>query len=306
MARKRMGFGDLYCTGCGKPAEKNSAVCPFCGMPYGKEKYAGKSAYGAGGLGWSDQVTNPCFKSHRRKNLVISLVLMIVFCIALYAGLTLSGQLDPVGGLPVFGGIMAIIWIIWIIWLIASFVSRKDWEGVVENKNTYTKIVRKGSSDDNDNTYTEDVYEIHFRKNDGRRKKLVSRRVSEWYDYLNIGEIVRYHGKNMDYYEKYDKRHDTVIPCASCGTKRDSRDTYCGRCGAVLLKGPSVQSAFANTSGTPSDVTVGPAFQAGGAVNSVPPYYQVPQAVRESVSFCPNCGAKNNGGKFCQSCGAKL
>ena len=58
-----------------------------------------------------------------------------------------------------------------------------------------------------------------------------------WFDYLEVGDQIRYHGKNMSFYEKYDKTKDEFIPCAGCGYDEDSRASYCGKCGCVLLKG---------------------------------------------------------------------
>ena len=317
MAKKRFGYGDFFCTFCGEGIEKGAQICPRCGRPYGNEKYGAEDPHGAGGIGWSDQAGNPCFKKNNKKNLVASLIFMVIVCVIIYVVLIATGQIDPIGGLPIFGGVLAVLAVFWTIGLIASLSTKKDWEGFVESKD---QRVKEYTRTNEDGIRRQIVYKIRFRTLDGKKKTFTTYDSPAWYDYLHEGDRVRYHGKNMSYYEKYDKSNDTVIPCASCGKHRDARETYCGQCGAILLKGqpivrqyapaeqqtvwaanpPSAQSAWAQQ-------MQGYAVQNPSASQTAQQPTQSPaQAQGQRPAFCPNCGARTDGNRFCSSCGAKI
>lgn len=303
MAKKRVGYGDLYCTFCGEGMEKKADVCPRCGRPYGDEKFDGIELLGAGGIGWSQQADHPCFKRREKKNIFGMIIVMMIISLIIFAAIYFTSDMEFSEVLPVFGGVMAIEWTFWIIWLIGQYGRRKDWEGVVERKESYRQQYTRKDNEGYRYTETRMVYKVHFRKSNGKKKTLTSIDHFEWYDYLSEGDRVRYHGKNMNYYEKYDKSRDKFIPCASCGSSRDPRETYCGKCGCVLLKAPrpvSAREAFMAHRPAKGEVpyaipVIKPTEQTEAKAAKIP-----------TVNFCPNCGAKASGSKFCSECGTKL
>ena len=238
MAKKWFGYGDFYCWKCGRSIEKGHDNCPFCGAPYNKFKTA--SALGAGGVGWSNQEDHPSFGAyHRRSRKTFQICLVILSLIIGFVLFILPGELNfDAEGLKIYAGVLAIVWGIDLLWYFLSNRSKKSWDGVVTGKETeeYTTTSR-----DKETGRTETKHHtrfiLHFRKDDGSEEKLPATDNSGWYDYLNEGDRVRYHGKkSMNYYEKYDKSHDETIPCAGCGSERDARENFCGRCGCVILK----------------------------------------------------------------------
>ena len=284
MAKKRIGYGDFFCVFCGDRIEKNADVCPKCGHPYGDEKFNGISSIGAGGVGWSDRVDDPTFKRNGRKNLKTMIITMLIVSAIIFAVIYFTSDMELSEMLPIFGIVMAIEWGFWLIWLITTVSKSKDWEGRVEEKKTYTQTYTRKDDDGYQQEQTQHICEVYFRLNNGKRKKLKKIDNSAWYDYLAEGDTVRFHGKNMKYYEKYDKSRDPFLPCASCAGSRDARENYCGKCGAVMLKG--VVSAPA-----------APYARPAGQDQSAP---------ATEIRFCPNCGAKSDGGAFCSSCGTQL
>ncbi|MCR5346684.1 MAG: hypothetical protein K6E38_02825 [Fretibacterium sp.] len=241
MAKKRLGYGDFYCWNCGKNIEKGHDSCPFCGAEYGgDEKFGDVPSPGAGGVGWSHQENHPSFEASHRRNRRMFQIFMVILSLGIgFILFVLPGELEfNEEGLKIYAGVLAIVWAIDLIWYFVSNKSKKGWEGAVigKEKEEYTREIR---DEDNDTTRTEHHtrYIVHFRKDDGKREKLTVTDSPEWYDYLNEGDRVRYHGKkSMNYYEKYDKSHDEFIPCAGCGSLRDAREKFCGRCGCIILK----------------------------------------------------------------------
>lgn len=303
MAKKKIGFGDLYCVFCGEGVEKKTDICPKCGRRYGDIRFDDIELFGAGGIGWSEQADNPCFKQRNKKNIAGMIIIMMIVSLIILAVIYFTSDLELSELLPIFSGVMAIEWTFWIIWLIAQYANRNGWEGTVERKESYQQERTVKDNEGNQFTETQIIFKVYFRKLNGKKKTLTSIDHSEWYDYLHEGDRVRYHGKNMSYYEKFDKSRDRFIPCVSCGAMRDPRENYCGKCGCVILKAPH--------SATPQQ-----AFKNQRLVNGETPYAipitnpvqkkEAEVVIRPLPKFCPNCGAKTNGDKFCRSCGAKL
>ncbi|MBR2207970.1 MAG: hypothetical protein IJ859_04080 [Synergistaceae bacterium] len=237
MAKKIFGYGDFYCWKCGKNVEKGHTQCPFCGAFY--DKFDTDNAIGAGGVGWSTQVNHPSFAAWHGRNKKTFQICMII--LSLIIGVILfiiPGELDfDAEGLKIYSGVLAIVWTIDLVWYYFNNKTRKDWEGVVENKETeeYTRKTKENNGNVNIEYHTRFI--IKFRKDDGGSEKLTELDRPSWFDYLNEGDRVRYHGnKGMNYYEKYDKSNDDIIPCAGCGAARDARENFCGRCGCIILK----------------------------------------------------------------------
>ncbi len=236
MAKKIFGYGDFYCWKCGKNIEKNHDKCPFCGAFY--DKFETAEAKGAGGVGWSNQVHHPSFKAWHNRNKKVFQICMIIFSLIIGVILfIIPGELDfDAEGLKIYGGVLAIVWTIDLVWYYFNNKSRKDWEGIVDSKE-FEEYTRKVKDDKGTHVEYHTRFIVNFRKDDGSIEKLTEIDSPSWYNYLNEGSRVRYHGqKGMNYYEKYDKSHDEIIPCAGCGSGRDARENFCGRCGCIILK----------------------------------------------------------------------
>jgi hypothetical protein len=109
---------------------------------------------------------------------------------------------------------------------------------VVTNKEIREYDETKRDGNGNKHREFSTFYTVYFRDTRGKEHKLVKRDNPGWFDFFEIGEQVRYHGKYTNYYEKYDKSHLESIPCAGCGAGLDPRQNYCSDCGCIVLKAP--------------------------------------------------------------------
>ncbi|MBR5428301.1 MAG: zinc ribbon domain-containing protein, partial [Clostridia bacterium] len=262
--------------------------CPRCGTPYGDEKYAGISQTGAGGVGYSDRANDPTFRSQKKKGKAFGFVFLILFSVGVAAYLLISEQIPATAeGYRNVALVVGAIWLIDLIWFLSTLRKKKDWEGVVERKEQTTETRRTRDNDGSSYTERVEVYKVYFRTSDGKRKKEQAVGNSRLYDQLFEGERVRHIGA-LDYYEKYDKSGDPFLLCAGCGSSRDAREDYCGRCGCVMLKGAPVNNR---------------AQYAQPQQYAPPPQFSTTQAAR----FCPHCGAQIDAqAKFCNNCGGRL
>ncbi len=111
--------------------------------------------------------------------------------------------------------------------------SERQWDGVVIDK--YTKQRTASSTDDGFTTYT--LYIVKIRKENGRIKKLKEKeRNCPYYEYLQIGDKVRYHPQFTYFYEKFDKSRDSYLLCPICATKNSITQDNCSSCGVPVIK----------------------------------------------------------------------
>ena len=69
MAKKRIGYDNLYCTRCGEAIEKGTVACPNCGAPYDEEKrWAGVPSLGTAGIGFCSHARDGSFMKHRKRS----------------------------------------------------------------------------------------------------------------------------------------------------------------------------------------------------------------------------------------------
>jgi hypothetical protein len=99
--------------------------------------------------------------------------------------------------------------------------------------NKYSK--KKSAHRDGNKTYTE--YTIVINTDAGKKeKKIVERKYRRiMYDYLSVGDRVRYHPM-FGTYEKYDKSEDRIIYRNVCTTMNPIQNDRCKRCNNLLFK----------------------------------------------------------------------
>ncbi|MBR6399841.1 MAG: hypothetical protein IKS17_01275 [Firmicutes bacterium] len=180
-------------------------------------------------VGFSDKIYDPAVQAALKKNKRAAAIFFILLILApIVICIILSVKNDDNSLVAVGFGISAVFLVINII----SFISQKtkrQWDGVVVNK--YTEVKRRDPNSDSTQTYRT----VELRTDSGKKKK-ISASINPYYEYLNVGDRVRYYPQFNNYYEKYDKTNDTYVICPVCGIKNDITQDTCKRCKVPIIK----------------------------------------------------------------------
>lgn len=268
------GDANMFCHNCGAQLKEGAAFCPHCGAQAGPDKanscpacgteipqdaafcancgtavnsggtlpppagsYGPPAAGQTGNLvGFSAYYNCPEILEAAEKNRKSTNLFLVILILAPPIGFTLAGLLIddyPLGeGLVIGVGIALLILLINTFGLIRA--KQPMWEGTVVNQYSKERSEHRGGEEDNYRTYTEYTTVI---KTDGGKKRTIVEKDSgrHMYDYLAVGDRVRYHPK-FGTYEKYDKSKDRIIYCNVCTTMNPIANDRCKRCNNLLFK----------------------------------------------------------------------
>ncbi len=217
----------MFCSNCGKLVVSSSDFCSACG-----ENIAVQNEIAAGvPLGFSCMINDTAVRKQLEKNKkatgVFAILLVLAPLVVSFAISLNDGDFDNV----LYGGIISGVFLIFNLIFTVKKKLEKQWDGVVIDK--YTKSSSK--NDAHNSTYT--AYIVVIRKENGHIKKIEEREYNRsYYDYLQIGDRVRYHPQFNCYFEKYDKRNDRYAICPICGRKNDIKLDSCTRCKVPIIK----------------------------------------------------------------------
>lgn len=234
---------DKYCANCGTELNFKAVFCGKCGRPLANQSHSNGpiSNYNMPAcIGFSNHINNPevmktieDIDKKGRGCIYIGIPLpLIIFLIVSFA----TEEVKTVDAL-VFGGGISLVFVLF--YFFGSFLNnpKRSWDGIVIDKKTKNKSRRMRDGDIQN--YVQ--YTIYFRTDSGKKKLSVSKSYGDpnyrdYYDYLNIGDRVRYYPQLAFKYEKYDKTNDSVIPCMFCKTINDIHNDRCEVCNNLLFK----------------------------------------------------------------------
>lgn len=232
-----------FCTNCGAELYDNAVFCGKCAMSVANQSHnnGAVSNYNLPRyIGFSERINDPeVIKQIEHNNkkgrgcIFIGIPLpFIIFLIVSFV----SEEIRTADAL-VFGGGISVVFLLF--YLFGSYLTnaKRSWDGVVIDKKTKNKSRR--FRDGEVQNYIE--YTIYFRTDSGKKEYSVSNSYGapdyrDYYDYLNVGDRVRYHPQLPFKYEKYDKSHDSEIPCMFCKTINDIQNDRCEVCNCLLFK----------------------------------------------------------------------
>ena len=234
------------CKNCGNKLPEDADFCINCGRAVNtKPPEPAVSAQAAspappqnsaGLIGFSDRCNDPEILAVARENKRFAVGCMWILVFVPLIGFPVAGLLMddfPFGESVVIGIGLALIMLV--VNLIALRSRRQPvWEGVVVNKYRKERSEHKGGDDGYWQTYTE--YTTVITTDAGRKKTIVERDSRRFmYDYLSVGDRVRYHPK-FGTYEKYDKSKDRIIYCNVCTKMNPIQNDRCKWCNNLLFK----------------------------------------------------------------------
>ena len=253
--------GMTFCSSCGTKIQANApGVCTACGaeLPEGAEFCIGcgaavnpavpqpmepsraaapaRSQGGTGLVGFSDRYNCPEILAAAQKNMKSSIGCMWILVFVPLIGFPIAGLLmdDFPFGESLLIGIGIALVMLTVNLLALRRTKQPMWEGVVVNKYSKEKSEHRGGEDDNYRTYTE--YTTIINTDAGKKKTIVEKDSGRhMYDYLSIGDRVRFHPK-FGTYEKNDKSKDRIIYCNVCSMMNPIQNDRCKRCNNLLFK----------------------------------------------------------------------
>lgn len=186
-------------------------------------------------VGWSDVANSPEMVETIKKNRRSAMGWTCVFTLLFPVGFLIAGLLSdevPLNEALIIGIGLGLLILAINLWRIAG-MKKPVWDGVVMKK-VEKKRYKRDNDDGSSQSYME--YIVLIRTERGKKKRIVERqRGRDMYDYLDVGDRVRYHPA-LETYEKYDKSKGQVIYCNVCRLRNSIRNERCDRCKNLLFK----------------------------------------------------------------------
>ena len=227
-----------FCTKCGKPLNAENTFCPSCGAAVATANEEGIPERLTSVIrpGFSDKINDPAIRAAMKKSNKVTAVFALLLVLAPLVVTLILGLKNNDFSYLRYGIILATIFMLFSLVSAAKKKGEKQWDGTVIEKHIETRQ-ENTSADGDDGHSTYMLYIVQIRKENGRVKKLKEKEYNHhYYDYLQVGDRVRYHPQFNYYYEKYDKSLDSYAICPVCSCKNDISCDTCARCGVPVIK----------------------------------------------------------------------
>ena len=229
------------CRTCGEPLNEGAEVCSVCGTRVGeepidtvedgfrtREEWLVSNAHSAGITpGYSNKFDTPEFQAAlKASNSSYTRILLITLLVLPLVVMLIVSLIKRDLGIGIFIGGSIVVYIIEIPVIAYFLIKRntaKPWDGEVID------LIHRASKD------SADQYYIICRSDEGKKRK-VADYGRAMYDYLQVGDRVRFHPRLNVPLEKQDKTHDSYLLCPFCGKRQSLENDDCDVCGKPLLK----------------------------------------------------------------------
>lgn len=229
----------MYCPHCGAQLPDDSLFCTECGekLP-GTKQFTSHQNINTYVPGFSNKVNDPRIKAAVKKNKKATLgCAFILIPLPLIACLIAGKFVDDFPQFPYslyLGGAISLIFLIVNLISAGKAKTEKEWTGVVTGKRIHEERVQNRHEGIDRTTYT--VYTVQIHTPEGKLKTIDEREIPKYYNYLEVGDRVRYLPQFTNYYEKYDKSKDGYVFCPICGNEVDLELDICPNCGMPVIK----------------------------------------------------------------------
>lgn len=244
--------GSIFCTDCGASVEENavSVSAPESAAeavdtietgaavdaPAYVETAAGPDSNIAGALtGFSNRVYDEEIvaaveKKRKRTTIIYGVIAGALLIVIPVLGIIIKKE-KFLWFLAV-GAVAAAITAILGLKKILSTQKAKSFEGKVVDKKVKLKTSKNAKTGEETN---KKIYRIIIKKENGFKKR-ISSPSEDTYNYVELGERIRYHAHLPYPIEKFDKTNRDYIFCSMCSAKNSLADERCCKCKKPLLK----------------------------------------------------------------------
>jgi hypothetical protein len=238
----------VFCINCGAKINENAIFCSSCGTAVGVQSnqapqpgnMGGPAVQGTSCVGFSPRISDPAFAKYLKNTNRYAAIFSIILAIIAVVGFTIAGEtsseMDNPESMYIGFGIGGMFLLIALFTILGRKKS-KTWDGTVVNKTVKNKHRKQNSGSDTNDYYWVDYreYTVYIQEDNGKKHKIRHEDNDTVYNYYQIGDRIRHHGR-LNTYEKYDKSRDSIIFCNACASLNNINDDYCFRCKCPLLK----------------------------------------------------------------------
>ena len=231
----------MFCPQCGASLKDGSRFCENCGARLSaapaqqttRNEYVFEDAGASLAPGYSRMIDSPKVRQALEKQRGAAKKYGAVLCVLPLLGFLIysfiSQKMSTSEGL-LYGVIVSAIFAVTMLISSAKQKKAKPFEGNVADK----RHERRVSHDADGDRTTHDSYFVWVDGTDGKRhKKEVT---PTMFNYLQVGDRVRYLPEFPQPFEKYDKSRDAEIPCMICGHMNAVANDTCRFCKNPLIK----------------------------------------------------------------------
>lgn len=176
-------------------------------------------------MAYSRKIYDPAFDKYLKNTSTYRLQFSFGLAVIVVVGFYLYGKYGNAMELSeavLIGAVLAGMFLF--IGVYSAYSTRREptWDGVVVDKKI---LEHKGNT----------IFLVCVEKDGYYKREIKVENDATLYDYYQIGDKVRYHGK-LRTYEKFDKSGDTIIFCNACSFMNYIEEDECIKCGCPLLK----------------------------------------------------------------------
>ncbi len=188
--------------------------------------------------GYSSKISDPAFDVYLRNSERYAWIFSFILAAAAVIGFFIYGETshDMDNPQALYTGLL-----IGSMFVLIAFVTqlskkgRWTWDGTVCDKRVEKKKRHRKPEDPDYHMQEYLIYKVVIQSDHRKKYEICAENDETLYNYYQIGDKVRYHGK-LGTYEKYDKSKDTIVFCNACASMNEITDERCHRCNCPLLK----------------------------------------------------------------------
>lgn len=224
----------MYCYKCGSQLPDGTPVCPNCQSLLTEAPVTQRDNSGKTPEGYSLKVDSPEMEKYLGKQRKWRNIFLVLVVLGPIVGFLIAAQFSrnmTTEDAVIYGPCVSLIMFCFGIYPTVKQKLQKSYIGAVIDKYSKTKII-----DDENTTRIRTTYYIVTRDQRGKKHKHKSTGYEGVYDFLEVGDEIRYLPQFENPFEKKLGPTDTHTCCQFCQSVVSLDNDTCPRCKAPILK----------------------------------------------------------------------